>query len=708
MPLKLIHGPPNSGRAGLIRRRFVGRARARPGPGRADRRRRLRLRARALRGGRGAGRLGDDLRGAVPHRRHRRRGAAGRRALRRPAAAGDRGRGRRRGCARLGPLRRSAARPGFARAFERLLDELQAAGVEPGGGRGERRDPRGLRLPERHRHPLRRLRRGARAQPAGSTRTGSPARRSRCCARDGAFWGERPVFLYGLDDLTPNQFELVAALAALTEVTVALPFEEGNAALAARVAAARASCASGSARPRRPRPRPTRRTPRAPCSSTSPAASAPPAAGDRSPTRTCPAALGRRARRGGGDRRRGLEAARRRRRPGRRSRSPCATRRGAGRRSPRRWRPTGSPTALEAELPVAGTAVGGALVALLEAEFGTRPGQPTCCATCAAPRASPRAGSTGWSGRCGAAGSRTRTTALALWQGEEGEPPRDLVRLREAAARSPAALAAEVGRLAATMASRPLRGEGDGPALGPGDGLELRAAGAIAERARRARRAGRAGAGRRRSWRRRSPGSSSASGAARSRAGCGSPAPTACAPAASTTSSSARCRTASSRAATAAATPSSPKPSASSLGLDPRRDSEAEERYLFGVCLSLPRRRLFLSYRDSDENGGAEARSPLLDEVRALLAPAPDGSSPDPVEEAITRSRDLARRRPPARRGALRGRAGAGAGRARAGRRRRGRCWRAVGVDGERARPARRADRRRPPRRGRLAGARAR
>ena len=80
-----------------------------------------------------------------------------------------------------------------------------------------------------------------------------------------------------------------------------------------------------------------------------------------------------------------------------------------------------------------------------------------------------------------------------------------------------------------------------------------------------------------------------------------------------------------------------------SLGLEARRDSEAEERYLFGVCLALPRRRLFLSYRDSDENGGAESRSPLLDEVRALLAPAPDGSSPDPVEAAITRSRDLAR-----------------------------------------------------------------
>ncbi len=31
----------------------------------------------------------------------------------------------------LGPLRRSAGRPGFALAFERLLDELQGAGLEP-------------------------------------------------------------------------------------------------------------------------------------------------------------------------------------------------------------------------------------------------------------------------------------------------------------------------------------------------------------------------------------------------------------------------------------------------------------------------------------------------------------------------------------------------------------------------------------------------
>ena len=58
-----------------------------------------------------------------------------------------------------------------------------------------------------------------------------------------------------------------------------------------------------------------------------------------------------------------------------------------------------------------------------------------------------------------------------------------------------------------------------------------------------------------------------------------------------------------------------------SLGLQPRHDSTAEERYLFHVCLALPKRRLFLSYRDSDENGGAEAPSPFLEDVRQMLEP---------------------------------------------------------------------------------------
>jgi RecB family exonuclease len=79
-----------------------------------------------------------------------------------------------------------------------------------------------------------------------------------------------------------------------------------------------------------------------------------------------------------------------------------------------------------------------------------------------------------------------------------------------------------------------------------------------------------------------------------------------------------------------------------SLGLPPRRDTEAEERYLFHACLALPRRRLFLSHRDSDENGVAEAPSPFLDDIRRLLDPPPGTEDPDPVEARV-RGRSLAR-----------------------------------------------------------------
>jgi RecB family exonuclease len=86
-----------------------------------------------------------------------------------------------------------------------------------------------------------------------------------------------------------------------------------------------------------------------------------------------------------------------------------------------------------------------------------------------------------------------------------------------------------------------------------------------------------------------------------------------------------------------------------SLRLEPRRDDEAEDRYLFYASLSLAKRTLTLSYRDCDEAGAAEARSPFLDDVRRLLAPPPPVEGPDSVEEAITAGRGLAEpvHRPP-------------------------------------------------------------
>ena len=232
MPLKLIHGPPNSGRAGLIRSAFAAAAERDPvlvlptvddvftferelaGGGAALGGAAMTFRALFGRVATGAG----APPGAVlsPAQRLRCVDAAVERLL-----------------PQLGPLRRSAARPGFARAFVRLLDELQAAAVEPGAVEASAGTLEG----SAYLADIAALFAGYEATRERSGRVDSHgvARAAiDLLRRDPASWGERPVFLYGLDDLTPVQFDLVAALAARTEVTVALTFEPGNAALAAR------------------------------------------------------------------------------------------------------------------------------------------------------------------------------------------------------------------------------------------------------------------------------------------------------------------------------------------------------------------------------------------------------------------------------------------------------------------------------------------
>ncbi|HET8566005.1 MAG TPA: PD-(D/E)XK nuclease family protein [Solirubrobacterales bacterium] len=637
MPLKLVHGPPNSGRAGVIRRDFtaaLGRDPVLVVPTVDD----VFAFERELCGG--GALLGGAVMtfgglfrtvlaaaGAPP-------GAELTPAQRLRAVAVAIATRRR----QLGPLRRSAGRPRFARALERLFDELQAAGVEPReveasaatlegsaylsdiaalfGGYEEAR------------------RRTGRADTHGLAREAIAQLR-----RDRGFWRQRPVFLYGFDDLTENQFALVAALAGQAEVTVALPYEEGSAALAARgrllhrlrerigAEAEELTAANplnteslllfhltrsfGSARPKRVEHGGSLTLLRS--------------AGARAEAEAIAAHVSRLLRDGTAPDQIGIAL----RDPARRGPEIAAA-----------LERNGVAVALEAEVAAPGTSVGGALVALLEAEFGGRR---------AADLLRYLRGPSGFSlrrvdwfeRRLRRRRVRGVETALQLWQGEEGEPPRDLLRLREAAGRSPAELAKEVAALAARMAARPLRDSGDGPRLPRGEGLELRAAAAIASAL-----------------------------AELAELGALAPQPEELAPLIAELDFrvwsgpvEGRVRIADPYRLRAArfdhvvvgslqdgefprrdrgADPFLSDAQRETLGLDPRRDSEAEERYLFHACLALARQTLALSYRDSDEDGAAAVRSPFLDDVRALLSPAPGGAAPDPVEAELTIVRDLA------------------------------------------------------------------
>ncbi len=76
------------------------------------------------------------------------------------------------------------------------------------------------------------------------------------------------------------------------------------------------------------------------------------------------------------------------------------------------------------------------------------------------------------------------------------------------------------------------------------------------------------------------------------------------------------------------------------LGLETlrRRDSLEEERYLFHACVSRPSERLWLSWQSADDDGAPAARSPFVDEVLDLL-----GSDPGEAAASLTRRRGLER-----------------------------------------------------------------
>ena len=635
MPLNLIHGPPNSGRRGLVRARFVAALDRDPVlvvPNMDDvfAFEQELCREQILLGGAvmtfgalfrtiataGGSPPGPEL---TPVQRLQ--------AI--STAIAERRRD-------LGPLRRSATHPGFATAFERLLDELQAAGIDP-----EAVGPEAATLEaSAYLNDLASL-----CQGYAEVRRRLGRTDSHLVARDAIallhnspeLWRERPLFVYGLDDLTGNQLALLEALAAIAEVTMAFPFEPRRAALAARADLLdRLRDRIGIAEEVTVEPKPEN-TPNpllfhlerhfavlsSPRKDPDQGLTLLRSAGERGEAEAIATEVAKLIA-GGVD---PAEIAIAARDPARRGPTLASV-----------LESYGIATALEAKLPVGGTAVGGALVALLEAEFGAGDAADLLRYLRGPSGVAP--GRVDWLERAVRRGRvRSAADALALWQGEGRDLPHDLAMLREAG--SSAALAEEVGRCASRMASRSLYGKGDGPLPGPGDGVELRAAAAISS-----------GLGELAGLERLAPKPERLaevlkglefwvwSGPVEGRVRIASPY---------------RLRAGRFDHVFVASLQDGEFPrrdrgsdpflseaQREQLGLEARRDTEAEERYLFYSCLSLPRQGLYLSYRDSDDDGAAEARSPFIDDVRQMLTHAAGEDSVDRVEEAITRGRDLA------------------------------------------------------------------
>jgi len=505
----------------------------------------------------------------------------------------------------LGPLRASARQAGFPRAFARLLDELQSAGVEPedveaaaGTLEGSAYLGDAAALFAAYTELRDRL---------GFADTHAIARAAIALleADDAKSW-RRPVFLYGLDDLTPNQLGLIRALVPLVEVTATLPYERGHAALEDRSAPLLAALEEIGIDE-------VEETPPDPGNTESPllfhlerqlGAEDP----ERLPHDPESLVFLRSAGTRGEAEAIALEVARLLA-DGVDPEEIAIVVRDPARRGPllaSLLESYGVPTALEGEVPVLGTSVGGSLAALLEAVLGV--GRASDLLRYLRGPSGVLPAQVDWfERRLRRRRVRTAAMALELWEERYGEAPADVVRIREVASR-PADLARTVAAIAGAMGAR------------AATEIEARAAGAIAiAMSERADVEGLApqppsiarelAAISVRVW----------SGPVRDRVRITDPR---------------RVRAARFENVFVASLQDGEFPRAAghadpflserqrdSLGLPPRRDEEAEERYLFHACLALPTRRLFLSCRDSDENGAAEAPSPFLDEIGRLVEP---------------------------------------------------------------------------------------
>jgi ATP-dependent helicase/DNAse subunit B len=625
MPLKLIKGPPNSGRAGVVRRGLIAAldrdpVLVVPNVDDVDRFQEELCAEGAVLGAEVT--TFDGLFRAVATAG----GTPPRPALTPAQRLGAVAAGVSERRPELRPLRASASQPGFPVALERLLEELQSAGLEPAAVEGEAGTLEGSAY-------LGDVSALFAAYAAVRNRLGLVDRHAIARAAIGllgagsAAWS-RPVFVYGFDDLTRNQLDLISALATVAEVTVALPHEAGNPVLEERTDPLLESLEEIGVGDVVELGADPVNTPDAPLlyhlergfGTAEPERMAPDeslvllrSAGERGEAEAIAAEIAR------------LLA------DGVETEQIAIVVRDPVRRGPLLASvldSCGVPVALEAEISAGTTAVGGSLVALLQALLGS--GRAADLLRYLRGTSGASAGKVDWfERRVRRERIVTATAALGIWEERHGGPPDDVLRVREAAAR-PEALAAAISEMAAAMGAR------------TDSDLEARAAAAI-----------------------------STSMAERAELEGLAPHPDVLAQSLATIMVrvwhgpvGARVRIADPRRLRAArfdhvfvaslqdgefprsgavgADPFLSESQRGSLGLRPRRDTEAEERYLFHACLALPRRRLFLSYRDSDANGVAEAPSPFLDDVRRLLEPAPGAEDPDPIE-ARARGRDLAR-----------------------------------------------------------------
>jgi len=609
VPLKLIHGPPNSGRRALVLSAFRGVAEREPvlvvptADDAFDFECELAAEgAGALLGGTVLTFRGLAAEVATACGRPPAQTLSKAQRLRAIAVALERRR------ERLGPLRRSAGREGFAASLSILFDELQSAGLTPAGVEaGAATLDHSAYLSDLG--SLFATYEKVRAEIGRSDSHGVATEAIAALRARPEGW-RRPVLVYGIDDLTGNQLELVAALAAATEVTLAVSFEwrevfAGRARLLERLAdrvGIDAEEAASAERSHTENPllfhlERNLGEPERGVRGGGDGVTLLRSAGPRGEAEAIGAAVARLLH-GGAD-------------PG----EIAIVLRDPARRGPlisRVLESYGVPTALEAELPVAATGVGGALIALLEAEHGS--GQAGDVLRWLRGPSGVRPRSVDWLERA-VRRERTRTAAeaLALW-GEGDDLPRDLARLREAEG---ADRLQELAATAARMAARFVAGEGDGRHPGPGARAELRVAAEIS----------------------------------RSLAGLAELGPLAPSPAELipflremrfrlwSGPVGGRVRIADPRRLRAlrfdhvvvgslqdgefprrgGGDPFLSDALRESLGLEPRREEEAEERYLFYASVSLARESLVLSYRESDDAGAAEARSPFVDDVLALV-----------------------------------------------------------------------------------------